>query len=100
MEVTFHPFDPDLAQHFATAWRRHPGDVAAIMADLRTHYPDASIGEGAPDGWHVYREVTPDEGATSRATAALEPPAVSSKSRVRTDHTDVHPRAPRPGTRR
>jgi hypothetical protein len=56
MEVTFHPFDPDLAQHFAAAWRRHPGDAAAITADLHAQYPEASIGAGAEEGWHVYRE--------------------------------------------
>lgn len=56
MEVTFHPFDPDLAQHFAAAWRRHPGDAATITADLHAQYPDVSIGAGAEEGWHVYRD--------------------------------------------
>lgn len=71
MEVTFHPFDPDLAQQFAAAWRRHPGDVAAITADLHSQYPEATIGAGAEEGWHVYREVTaaePEAGPT-----AIEP---------------------------
>ncbi|MFI5261552.1 MAG: hypothetical protein ACHQZR_03235 [Candidatus Limnocylindrales bacterium] len=62
MEVTFHPFDPDLAQHFAAAWRQHPGDVAAITADLRAGYPDASIAAGAEEGWHVYRDAADGQG--------------------------------------
>jgi hypothetical protein len=71
MEVTFHPFDPDLAQQFAAAWRRHPGDAGAITSDLHTQFPEASIGAGAEDGWHVYRKATAAEPAG--APTVIEP---------------------------
>lgn len=91
MEVTFHPFDPDLAQQFAAAWRRHPGDVAAITADLHTAYPEASINAGAEEGWHVYREVA-DDG--SEAAGGHGPVS------ARAEGGDGQPRARRPTTRR
>ena len=56
MEITFHPFDPELARRFAAAWRAHPGDPAAIRADLRATYPGLAV-EVAPNAtWHVYRD--------------------------------------------